>query len=144
MAQAPLKTFADRAVKRHCRAAITLLRARDRALTVLDPDTYDVAAGHLKAVQKATGLTPPQICDALRIHGWRRRHMLPQSGGGFRFRMGQAAVDAMHTTAGRVRHHRAGRVATDAQLAAKPTSRTKLFRPRDAQTSQAIDDPLAP
>lgn len=130
-----LKTFADRAVKRHCRAAITWLRARDPACTVLSPDAFDQAAGNLRAVQYATGLTPAQVCDALRIHGWRRRGVLPQSTMNYRFRMTKAAAVAARTS-GRKRHEDGP---SADQIAARPTRRQALYRPRDA-----IDDPLAP
>lgn len=134
MAQAPLKTFADPIVKRHCSAAMTILRVRDSACKVLDPQTFEQAAGHLRAIQKATGLTPPQVCDALRIHAWRRRGVMPYSANGQRFRMTLRQYEDAHSLQGRIRR------AHGADAIPQPGRRVKLYRPRDAQPL----DPLAP
>lgn len=127
-----LKTFADRTVKRHSRAAMTWLHVREDGLTALSPDSYEQAAGHLRAIQYATGLEPNQVCDALRIHGWRRRGVIPQSAYGFRFRMTKAAALAARAT-GRKRHEAPP---TDERIATRPTRRVAIYRPPSTLTNQ--------
>lgn len=129
------KTFADVVVKRHAAAALTWLSVRDTALKSLPTYRYFEAAGHLRAIQYATHLTPPQVCDLLHIYGWRRRHVMPQYTMGYRFRMTKAAAVAARTSTRK--RHEAG--PSPEQIASRPTRRPKRFK-----LSNATPDPLAP
>lgn len=135
---APLHpAFDTKPVKQHCRAALTWLRVRSPKTKALDPESLTEAAGHLRAIAEATGLTPPQVCDVLHIHGWRRRGVMPPSGYGFRFRMRRReAIQARTVT----QKHPFDGLVTETMIAARPHKRIKRFRLTDA----ANDDPLAP
>src|SRR4051812_2492600 len=124
--------FTNPLVKRHVSAAKTLLRIRDAEVNGLDDDALDSAAGHLRAIQKATGLTPQQVCDALRIHGWRRRGVLPQSGGAIRFRLRTRDRVARRMVGGST----AGGVPTHEEWVARPKHRSKIYRPREGRPNE--------
>lgn len=121
-----LKTFGDPTVARHCRAALTWLKVRDKALTSLTAHDYVQASGHLRAIQKATGLTPSDLCDVLHIYGWRRRHVMPQSTRNTRFRMTNKQALAAHRLPGRIRAAARPRLTVE-QVAAIPSRRPPRY-----------------
>lgn len=68
-----------------------------------DTERLDIAAGHLRAVAKALGLTPPQVCDRLGIHGVARRRVMPvdpQSQWRFRLKPTERALARQHVYRG--------------------------------------------
>jgi hypothetical protein len=78
--------------QRHAVNALAVLRLRgvESRSAPLDPETYDQAAGHLRAICKITGETPGDLCTRLGITGYRRQRLIPGGRPGDPFRLPKA------------------------------------------------------